>query len=301
MPASHFGGFALSGATVDGAAVRPVMEKQSLEIALPGALPPGGRATVVLQFRLQVPPGDGRYGAGLGVIALGDWYPILAVYRDGWQRVAYSDIGDPYFSEVADYDVYVAASSPALVAASGYAVSHDARNWHFRAQRARDFAMALSRGYAFMSRDVGGTIVTVAYLPEHTAGATRVLEIASDSLQWFSSLVGRYPFANLTIAETVAERPAHTAQEHSGLIFLRSDMVEMNGLLLEMLTAHEVAHQWFFGVVGSDQVREPWLDEGLVNAMALDFFRQRSAEDYKGLVGRLGQLRRSRVPQPVDL
>jgi len=60
-------------------------------------------------------------------------------------------------------------------------------------------------------------------------------------------------------------------------------MVEYNGLLLEMLTAHEVAHQWFFGVVGSDQVRDPWLDEGMVNAVALDYFRQRSGKDYQEL------------------
>jgi hypothetical protein len=283
VPAAYFGGFSMADATINDVPVRAAMEKQSLEFTLPRPLAPGDAATIVLHFRLEIPPSDGRYGASMGVIALADWYPALALYRDGWQRIAYSDIGDPFVTEVADYDVFVATSSPVVLVASGEKVSQNGKSWHFAARSARDFALAASARYKLTEGAAGGISVTVATLPEHTSGASRMLSVTLQALAEYTAQVGDYPYRTFCIAETVAQRNVHTAQEHSGLIFLRSDMVEGNGLLLEMLTAHEVAHQWFFGVVGSDQTREPWLDEGLVNAMALDYFRQRDAETYKSL------------------
>lgn len=283
VPAAYFGGFSLADVTIGNVPVHGVMDKQSLEFVLPRPLAPGDTTTIVLHFRLEIPPSDGRYGAGMGVIALADWYPMLAVYQEGWQRTPYNDIGDPFFTEVADYDVFVASSSPVLVVASGERVSQSGKSWHFAAHSARDFALAASSRYQLLEGASGGITVTVAALPEHVAGASLVLSVTLQAISEYTTQVGGYPYHTFSVAETVAQRNVHTAQEHAGLIFLRSDMVEANGLLLEMLTAHEVAHQWFFGVVGNDQTREPWLDEGLVTAMALDYFRQRDAEAYKGL------------------
>lgn len=283
VPAAYFGGFSISDATINGVPVRGLIEKQSIEFPLPRELAPGATATIVLHFRLDIPPGDGRYGAAMGVIALADWYPVLAVYRDGWQRVPYSDIGDPFYAEAADYDVFLATSSPVVIVASGDHISQIGRSWHFTARSARDFALAASARYQLLQGSVGGVSVTVATLPEHAASASRMLSVTVEAMARYAEQVGPYPYRTFRIAETVAQHNVHTAQEHSGLILLRSDIVEGNGLLLEMLTAHEIAHQWFFGVVGSDQTREPWLDEGLVNGMALDYFRQKDFETYKAL------------------
>lgn len=283
VPASFFGGFALADVTVDGDAVRPILDKQSLELPLARALAPGQKTLVVLHYRQDLPPGDGRYGVAAGVVTLGDWYPMLAVYDQGWQRTPYSDIGDPFYTDVADYDVFLATSSPVTVVASGETISHDGKYWHFRARNARDFALAASARYSLLHRQANGVEVTFAYLPEHALGAAQSLAIMCDSLAWYGQAIGKYPFAVLSAAETVAQRPVHTAQEHSGLIFLRSDTVEGGGYYLDVLTAHEVAHQWFFGVVGNDQLYDPWLDEALVNSLALDFFRQRDGVEYQDM------------------
>ncbi|MDP3046396.1 MAG: M1 family metallopeptidase, partial [Chloroflexota bacterium] len=283
IPASFFGGFALADVTVDGDPVKVSMEKQSAEISLLEPLLPGKGGLVVLHFRQDLPPSDGRFGTAAGVVALGDWYPMLAVYDGAWVRTPYHDIGDPFYTDVADYDVFLATSSPVTVVATGEAISHSGRYWHFRARQARDFALAASARYSLVFKDFDGVAVTVAHLPEHAAAASQALEVAGESLRWYNTQVGKYPFASLAIAETVAQNYVHTAQEHSGLIFLRSDTVEGAGYYLDILSAHETAHQWFFGVVGSDQLREPWLDEGLANAMALDFFRQRDGDAYKSM------------------
>jgi hypothetical protein len=283
IPSSFFGGFALADVTVDGDPVSVRMEKQSAEISLLQPLLPGKGVLAVLHFRQDLPPSDGRFGSTGGVVALGNWYPMLAVYDGGWVRTPYHDIGDPFYSDVADYDVFLATSSPVTVVATGEAISHSGKYWHFRARQARDFALAASARYALITKDFEGVSVTVAHLPEHAAAASQSLEVAGESLRWYNAQVGKYPYASLSVAETVAQNYVHTAQEHTGLIFLRSDTIEVGGYFLDILSAHEVAHQWFFGVVGSDQVREPWLDEGLVNAMSLDFFRQSDGDAYKSM------------------
>lgn len=283
IPASFFGGFSLADVTVDGDPVKVSMEKQSAEITLLQPLVPGKGILVVLHFRQDLPAGDGRYGAAAGVVALGDWYPMLAVYDGAWVRTPYHDIGDPFYSDVADYDVFLATSSPVSVVATGETISYSGRYWHFRARQVRDFALAASARYALISKNFDGVAVTVAHLPEHSVAATQTLEVIGESLRWYNAQVGKYPFASLAVAETVAQNYIHTAQEHSGLIFLRSDTVEGNGYYLDILAAHETAHQWFFGVVGNDQLREPWLDEGLANALSLDFWRQRDGDAYKSM------------------
>jgi hypothetical protein len=283
IPASFFGGFSLANVTVDGDPVTISLEKQSAEIILLQPLLPGKGILVVLHFRQELPPCDGRYGTAAGVVALGDWYPMLAVYDGGWVRTPYHDIGDPFYTDVADYDVFLATSTPVTVVATGEAISHSGRYWHFRARQARDFALAASARYNLVTKDFDGVTVTVAHLPEHATAASQALEVAGDSLRWYNTQVGKYPYASLVIAETVAQNYIHTAQEHTGLIFLRSDTLEGGGYFLDILAAHETAHQWFFGVVGSDQLREPWLDEGLANALALDFFRQRNGDAYKSM------------------
>lgn len=288
IPAAYLGGFSLADASVDGEPVYPTQVKESLEVPLPKPLAPGAQVRVILHFRLDLPPGDGRFGYSGGVVALGNWYPVLAVYEQGWQSHPYSDIGDPYFTEVADYDVFLATSSPAVVIATGEAVSARSKAWHFRARQVRDFAMAISPRYRLLSQETRGVTITVAYLPNHAAGAARALEIAGASLSWYNARVGPYPYRTLSIAETVAQKQHHTAQEHAALIFLRSDVLESGGLYLDILTAHEVAHQWFFGVVGNDQIRHPWLDEALVTALSLDFFRWRDPDAYQSLWGAWG-------------
>jgi hypothetical protein len=283
IPASFFGGFSLADVTVDGDPVKVGMEKQSAEISLLRSLLPGEGVLVVLHFRQDLPPSDGRFGMADGVVALGDWYPMVAVYDGGWVRTPYHDIGDPFFTNVADYDVFLATSAPVTVVATGEAISHSGKYWHFRARQARDFALAASARYVLVNKEFDGVSVTVAHLPEHAAEASQSLKVAGESLRWYNAQVGKYPYASLAIAETVAQNYVHTAQEHTGMIFLRSDTVEGGGYYLDILSAHEVAHQWFFGVVGSDQLRDPWLDEGLANAMSLDFFRQSDSAAYKSM------------------
>jgi aminopeptidase N len=71
-----------------------------------------------------------------------------------------------------------------------------------------------------------------------------------------------------------------SGMEYSGLVFLRNDLwiSQVNQQKNEFLLAHEIAHQWWYGAVGSDQLREPWLDEGLANWSAYKYMQMVKGE-----------------------
>ncbi|NLY50292.1 MAG: M1 family metallopeptidase, partial [Firmicutes bacterium] len=77
-----------------------------LKVPLPVALAPGEKVTLELTWDLNIPDYPGRLGENEGVISLGNWYPILAVYdAEGWQLYPYMERGDPFYSEAGRYKV----------------------------------------------------------------------------------------------------------------------------------------------------------------------------------------------------
>jgi len=292
IPAYH-GAFALTSASVDSQVVTPTLDGIVLELSLPRSLPPGQATQVVLRYRLNLPPSDGRFGAANGIIALGDWFPVLAVYQGGWDRHRYTAIGDAFLADLADYDVYLTTSQPATVAATGEVVTQQGRDWQLRARQVRDFALAVSTRYQVQSKDLNGVTLSIYYPPEQAPEAAEALVIGAEAVRWYVDRLGPYPYPNLGIAVTGYKNPIHNAQEHPCLVFLRSDMLAGSRTNLRILTAHELAHQWFYAMVGNDQLHDPWLDEALVTAISLDFFRQRYPGEYAELWTIWGDFRHS--------
>ncbi len=292
VPPVYFDAFMLSSVTIDNAFVTAKQTAVLLEIPLPQPLALGDTATATLRWWGQLPPSDGRYGAADGVLVLGNWYPMLAVFRNGdWERHQYTPIGDAFFSEVADYDVTVKFSptvnvSPTVtVAGSGALVSRNGGQWVFRSQNARDFALAVSSKFQTLTRKVDNVTITVYYYGDRGDGAKTSLDIADQATRWYNKKIGPYPYPTLAIVQ-IPSTGQHVAQEHAGLFTLRSDIFTPQAV--GIYTAHELAHAWFFGAVGNDQIREPWMDEGLVNSVSLDFYREMYPKEFPGVWGSWG-------------
>src|SRR5207249_1438809 len=100
--------------------------------------------------------------------------------------------------------------------------------------------------------------------------------------RWAGAKLVKYPWGTLDIAETWSDDPNGVGQEYPGMIFMASAVTRDGGdtgSYLSYLVAHEVTHQWFYGVVGDDQVREPWLDESFATYLPERFY----AETYPGV------------------
>ena len=294
---AYYEAFTLEAARVGEREVKPTLDGTVLEVPLPAALAPGEATTVTFDFALTIPkPGNLRFGSNQGIIALGNWYPVLAVYRQGaltyggklavgWDRHQHNtpsqaangvEPGDPFFTEVADYRVNLTLTRPLKVAHTGQALSGSTdKTLRLSANGVRDFALAMSDRYEAATAKVGGTTITAYYLPEHRASGKQYLESARGLMAWANETIGAYPYASFFVAETSSNQPDWVGQEYPGVVFISSQTSAGPvglGSYLDYLVIHETVHQWFYGLVGNDQIYEPWVDEALTTHLSYRYF-----------------------------
>ncbi len=248
-----------------------------LNIALPTPWQPGATLTLEAVYTLQVPKAAYRFGENNGLWALGNAFLLPAPYEDGAYRTdPYSPIGDPFVSDCANFTVDLEAPSAYTVAGSAWpqvAQTAEGRNlWSFSAYGVRDFALCLSEEYQAAQAMEGNVLVTVYGKNKRQLGPT--LRYASQALRCFSKRFGPYPYPAFTLAEV--DFP-FGGMEYPGLVMLGSAPMGQADEDFEWLVAHETAHQWWYGVVGSDQVNQAWQDEALAEYSLLDY-----VEDFHG-------------------
>ena len=244
--------------------------------------------TVTFDFVLYVEPLDNNVtsfaAANLAytddVLTLGYWYPMLAPYRpgDGWLLVPWSPMGDPFASESADYTATITAT-PGVTIVAGGEMQRAGDVWHFELPRGRTFGLIASHQYMQSDLSADGVTYSVYTFPQHTHLAPVALETVARAAQLYAALYGPYPYASLRVAEVSGP----WSMEFSGLVALgTSEFADYNGTprnRLVRIAAHEVSHQWWYGVVGNDQAREPWLDEALARFSELRYYEFYSPGD----------------------
>ncbi|MDW8269714.1 MAG: M1 family metallopeptidase, partial [Anaerolineae bacterium] len=262
----------VTAVTLNGAPVQPryALENSALIVPLGRALAPGESVVIGLDYTVTVPtwPG-GNYGTFAlldEVLALAHFYPLIPAYDDeGWNAEMAPSIGDVVYADTSYYWVRLEAPAALVVVTSGRELERveqgDRRVYTFIAGPVRDFYLVASPRFAVSSTTVGETDVHSWAFPERTEAATLALEQAATALAIYNRRFGPYPYTELDI---VATPTLAGGVEYPGVIVVAASVYENpSDPFFEHVVAHEVAHQWFYGVVGNDQVDEPWLDESL--------------------------------------
>jgi hypothetical protein len=242
----------------------------------------GGRLDLQLSFTLTLPISRGRLGVYDDVHLFGNWYPLLAVAEGGtWRRDPYLPIGDPFYSEMADYRVWITVPASYKVVTSGRELTHSESadglvQYQFEARDVRDFAWATSPRFQVESRQVGEVLVRSAWFSDAEWGRLAT-DLAAHTLQVYSRLFGPYYHQSLTVVETGLG--VFGGMEYPGLVVLgpygQRETRIAEAARIEREIAHEVAHQWWYSAVGNDQIREPWLDEALATYSVHLYFADR--------------------------
>ena len=239
-----------------------------LEVTLDAPLGPGERTTIAFDLHVRLPDEDDRFGFHRGLALAGTALPTLAVHDDrGWHRVPFENLGESFYSVVSDYEVTFNTPRGLDTAATGTVTErvetgHGRVRMTFAATQVRDFAWAAGELSKVVST-MRGVDVVVWYQPGVVARATaRVLaRDAADVMGSLGDAFGAYAYPEIDVV--LAGRATFGGMEYPTIVFSvprRSTM------------AHELAHQWFYGNVGNDQYREPWLDESFATwAMRLPF------------------------------
>jgi hypothetical protein len=251
------GGFWLASASVDGVAANATWTTTSnLQVRFGRRLLPGETAVVRLRYKVTPKRQSGAFSARFareaGVTSFGEWFPIVSREHDSY------GVGDPQVSYRADairLELTTSSSLPRNAVACPGRVEAPAtigRHWTCEVANVRDFAFAINANYRLVSRKVGGTTIRVY---TQTVSGWQTLDKAAQALGRLTSLYGAYPYGDLVLAEIGAS--GGFSMEYPRQIHLTRSKVRDTYVIY-----HEVAHQWFYGLLGNDQMREPWLDEG---------------------------------------
>lgn len=285
-PNQHPGVFSLSKISQqDGAAIQDFRwEGPNLLINLPARLLPGQKSDVVIAYQLNLPGEAAVLGYSGSVINLGDWYPYIPPYlkNTGWIYHPPATVGENLVYPLADFEINLRLThaSPGEVVASSLLLKA-AGDTFTGSTTSRNITFSLSQDYRLLQKKVGSTAVEVYVFSQHLAEGQAALDVIEKSLTLYSRLFAAYPHPLLTMVEGAFP----DGMEYDGFFFLGSEyFYSYPGSprsYLIALTAHETAHQWWFGLVGNDQAAEPWLDEALCTYSELIFYEN----TYPDLIG----------------
>jgi len=303
-------------AAINDVVIQPVLEFKdtAARFYLEQPLKPDETLQLQLDYSLQVPT-DFQFSYGLFVYAdrilsLYQFIPLIPVFNEhGWQVSEPIIMGDLTFNDPSFFDVQVDAPGSLVIAASGKRISQNLengrRNENYLAGPVRDFYLAGSPYYKISTVKWQDVTINSYAFKENQTGSDLVLATARHALEIFSNEFGSYPYTELDLVSA----PMHNAlgMEYSGIGALSIDLYESlagteNRNNLEFTAAHEIAHQWFFNIIGSDQVDEPWLDEGMAQ-FATGLYIQQTHGNYVGNQYRLSwQQRWQRIQsQPIPI
>ena len=283
--------------TVGGNTADFELQDTALTLELPRELFQGEELEVSIALNATLPEYPERFGVWDRITLLGNWIPVVALREDGdWRFDDYGQIGDPFVSEVADYEVAIEVNDNNMIAGSGLVTQIEASfpgrwRWHFSALRARDVAFAISPLLRVLGTDVNGVTVRSWYLAEDRLRGASNLRSAESAVSFYSDAFGDLPFDEV---EVVATHGLLGGMEYPGVVFvsdaanalkdlpLLPDLLRYAGFEDETrryVLAHELAHQWWYASVGSDQVREPWLDEAMAEMSTMLWLLSTDGDD----------------------
>ena len=197
-----------------------------------------------------------------GKILLTNFLVTPAVYRNGAPVMTYvSSFGDPYIYDLNNYEISIKMDRNMNIFApgeTGEVIAGDRRVARFKAVNVRDFPAVLESGAEVATERHGGT--SVYYID--SLGAR---EFVNHAFDFAENSIGPYPYKEFYVVRAPI---SNKGMEFSNMIFL-SDECFKNTDTLRRVAYHEVFHQWFYGIIGTDQLNEPFLDEGLVNYLSV--------------------------------
>lgn len=272
------------------------------KVNLPISLSPGKNAVIFTTFRVKIPYPFSRLGHSGQQYEISQWYPKPAVYdRYGWHAFPYLDQGE-FYSEFGSYNVHITLPKNYVVGATGVLQNKNEQEWldkkagegavkysaghsfkssrknatpfppsdpetktlDYVAENVHDFAWFADKRYVVMKSRVklphSGREVTTwsMFLPEDASLWMKAVTFADSGIWYYSKWVGDYPYPQATVVD--GSLGAGSGMEYPMITIIREDNSRQQ---LDEVIAHELGHNWFYGVLAFNEREHPWMDEGI--------------------------------------
>ncbi len=258
-----------------------------VKLLLPHPLAPGKKVKIETPFHEKLPYDFSRGGHILQSYQITQWYPKPAVYdKTGWHEMPYLDQGE-FYSEFGSFDVEITLPANYIVAATGNLQNESEKKmlkqkaldslWppmkfknvpsnktlRYTQNNVHDFAWFADKTFVVKSDTLqlpsGKTIDVFAFvLPKHEAVWKNSIADIKKAVLSKSRWVGEYPYDIVSVVDNAA--PVSGGMEYPTITLLSAGGSEAG---LESVINHEVGHNWFYGILGTNERLHGWMDEGI--------------------------------------
>jgi len=259
----------------------------TMQVELDAPVAPGESVVIELDFATQLPQVFARTGFADEFHMVGQWFPKLGVLdpQRGWQTHTFT-LNSEFFADFGDYEVTLDVPENMVVGATGVLVAEEAsdegrKRLRYAASMVHDFAWAADPRFVEVRSSWHGIRIRQLMHPEDAADADRHEAALVATLESMEARFGPYPWSTVTVIHPPSNAGGAQGMEYPTL-FTTSKIIRqapwwpilgvderVSGVFT---TIHEFGHQYFQGLLASDEFREPWLDEGMnttSNALAL--------------------------------
>jgi hypothetical protein len=252
----------------DNAADRTVMA-----VPLPREVAPYELVEITLEWRAKIPRTFARTGYVGDYYFIAQWFPKLGVLEDGGWNTHQFHSATEFYADFGAYDVRITTPRAFVVGASGQASepqqNADGTTTHrYRADDVHDFAWTASPRFLDLRRtfehpSLPRTEMRLLLQAEHAGQEERHFAAAAATLRYYGEWFGPYPYGYLTIVDP-AFQSGSGGMEYPTLLTAGSRWIAPPQVTQpEAVTIHEAGHQWWYGIVASNEFEHAWMDEGL--------------------------------------
>lgn len=289
-----------------------VDDQTVLSVPLSRPLFPTQTITLDIEFTAKLPTVFARTGYYDNFFMVGQWFPKIGVYEPAGMRYATQGqwnchqfhSNTEFYADYAVYNVDITVPQSFVVGATGIRQSErmngdTTKTLFYHAEDVHDFAWTASPDYQVVENTWRHVAIRLMVQPEHLQFADRYMESTKAALQYFNDWIGKYPYPNLTVVDPPLKASGAGGMEYPTLITGGSVWGLPDGVrFVEIVTIHEFGHQYWYGLVGSNEFEEAWLDEGInqyseTRIMDETYGVKSSAVDFLGY--QLGDLESARL------
>ncbi|MDZ7331483.1 MAG: M1 family metallopeptidase [candidate division KSB1 bacterium] len=279
------------------------LDETEMKVNLPAPLKPGESIQFDITFFIKIPHIFSRFGHIKQHYEFVQWYPKIVVYdKYGWHPDGYHLIGE-FYGEFGTFDVTITVPSNMTVAATGKLVSPaneiarldslaqigerldslraqnhrkaikkilkpiaqtkvatNQKTLRFHAEKVHDFAWVADQRFILKRGGYKNVMINVFVLPDHEHQGKAAVGYVYDTLEHYGRHYGEYPYDQVSVVD--GDVSAGAGMEYPNLTIINFGSPNWVRLL-EMVIMHEVGHNWFYGVLGNNEMAEAWLDEGM--------------------------------------
>ena len=258
------------------------LDKTVMAVSLPYSVQPGESSTLDFDFESKLPEIFSRTGwktgeSGNPFFMVAQWFPKIAVYEIPGQRYVPEDApkgrwnahqfheNSEFYADFGTYDVTISVPESYVLGATGLLESEEItdgiRTVRYIADDVHDFAWTASQDFLVYTDQWEHVALRLLVQPAHQAQAQRHFDAVKVALEYYAEWVGEYPYTTLTLVDGIggANGMEYPTLITCGTIYRLPKWVRA----LEIVTIHEFGHQYFYGLLASNEFEEAWLDEGV--------------------------------------